>query len=128
MLPDLNRSINVLGFSIDPQGIYISLAPGGKEATLVLTDPMVSTKDGKRIPYVQKASGWVTRFEVNGNLIRMNYQGLGNGKLELSNLHPDRIYALAGNGLNSSDILVKSNEKGNLAIRSVRTGTLEVTW
>ena len=126
--PDLNRSVNVLGFSKAPDGFYVSLAPGKKEATIVLTDPMSQSKNGEPKPYIQKASGWVTHFEVKENLIRMDYKGLGTGKLELSNLQPNRIYALAGNGLNSKDILVKSNEKGHLTIKSVRTGFIEVTW
>jgi len=126
--PDMNRSINVLGFSVDSQGLYISLLPSKEEATLVLSDPKVPSPGASLRPRVRRASGWVTRFDVDGNQVTIDFKGFGSGTLELSGLHPNRTYALSGNGLNGSAGLTKSDEDGVLTIAGVKTGTVEITW
>ena len=127
-LPDLIRSVNVLGFLVEPQGLYISLAPGKKKATIVLSDTAVLSNDETRQPYLKKATGWVTHFEVNKNLIRIDYKGHGEGKIEVSALKPDKTYKLSGSALNGFPALQKSNEKGMLSIGGVHTGTIEISW
>ena len=126
--PDLIRSVNVLGFLVEPQGLYISLAPGKKKATIVLSDTAVLSKNETRRPYLRKASGWVTHFEVKKNLIRIDYEGHGEGKIEVSGLKPDKTYKLSRNAQNGFPVSKKSNEKGMLSIGGVHTGTIEISW
>jgi len=126
-LPDLSRSVNVLGYSVGSQGLYVSLMPGKPEAIVVLSEKGV-LPDGKLNPYVRNAGGWVTHFEVKENLIRIAYRGFGNGKLTLAGLPPDRTYALSGSGFNGCAILIKSNDRCELTIECARTGTIEVSW
>ena len=126
--PDLTRSVNVLGFSAEPQGLYISLAPGKKEAIIVLSDTEAVSAKKALQPYLRKASGWVTHFEKKENLIKMDYQGHGKGSIELSGLKPDTTYKLSGHARNGSPVLQKSNEKGTLLIKGVQTGSMEISW
>jgi hypothetical protein len=124
----MNRSVNVIGFSVDPQGLYVSLAPSKNEAIIVLSESTAPPKSTIVRPYIQKASGWVTRFETNGDGTRMDYKGFGKGKLELSGLQPNRPVALSGSGLNGSTRWVKPDEKGVLTIGNVKNGSIEITW
>jgi hypothetical protein len=70
----------------------------------------------------------VTRFDVDGNQVTIDFKGFGSGTLELSGLHPNRTYALSGTGLNGSAGLTNSGEDGVLTIAGVKTGTVEITW
>ena len=126
--PDLTRSVNVLGFVVEPQGLYISLAAGKKEATVVLSHTDAASAKKARQPYLRKASGWVTHFEVKENIIQMDYQGYGKGSIELSGLKPGKTYKLSGPARNGSPERLKSNEKGMLLIKGVQTGPIEISW
>ncbi len=126
-LPDLSRSVNVLGYFISSQGLYVSLMPGKPEAIVALSEKAL-LPEGKPHPYLQNASGWVTDFTVKDNLIRIVYRGFGNGRITLAGLPPQRTYALSGNGFKGCPILIKSNDRGELAIECARTGTLDVSW
>ena len=44
-VPDLNRCRNVLGYTREPQGLYVALNPGSQSARIVLTRAP-SQKDG----------------------------------------------------------------------------------
>ena len=126
--PDLMRSINVLGYWEQPQGMYISLTPGKKEATIVLSDKTGSSNHETKRPYLSKASGWINGFEVKNNRIQIDYQGHGKGKIELSALKPDHTYQITGNAGTDFPASHQSNEKGVLLIEGVRSGTIEITW
>ena len=126
--PDLIRSTNVLGYRMEPQGLYISLAPGTKEATIVLSDKAGLTSNGVSRPYLSKASGWVNRFEVQHKEIKIDYQGHGKGKIEISNLKPKTLYQLSSNVPNGFPVSKESDQKGVLSIKGGQTGTIKITW
>ena len=70
----------------------------------------------------------MTHFEVNENLIRIDYKGHSEGKIEVSALKPDKTYKLSGSARNGFPVLQKSNEKGVLSLGGVQTGTIEISW
>ena len=126
--PDLTRSVNVLGFFSGPQGLYVSLAPGKNEATLVLSDTTVSSKNETPQPHLRKASAWVAHFDATERLIRIDYEGHGEGKIEVAGLMPDGPYELSGNARNGFPVMQKSDEKGTLSIGVVQSGTIKISW
>ena len=61
-------------------------------------------------------------------LIRIDYQGHGEGKIEVAGLKPDRPYELSGNARNGFPVWQKSNGKGTLSIGGVQSGTIDISW
>jgi len=87
--PDLNKSLNVIGYRKVPQGLYISLKPGTKQAIVSFL-----SHDRQAIPYIESATGWVMNFQVKNNHILLNYKGFGKGIVSLGALKPNHLYII----------------------------------
>ena len=79
-IPNLLRSENVLGYTREPQGLYVSLAPGKRKAMIVLSESTPSPFDGRRA-YLKKATGWVRDFLPGEGGLKLNYKGFGKGRI-----------------------------------------------
>ncbi|MBA3016977.1 MAG: hypothetical protein KJ550_02475 [Proteobacteria bacterium] len=123
--PDLIRSKNILGYIREPQGLYVSLIPNKKKAVIVLSDDPVSNSNNT-MPYIKKASGWITDFQVKGKRINLAYKGFGTGKLTIGGLEPDKYYTVKGEDFKEKNLSILSDEKGFLSIKDITTGILEI--
>lgn len=121
-VPDLIRSENVLGFSRQEQGLYVSLAPGAAKATLVMTAAPVKNLH----PYVREAAGWVTGFLSDEKRIRLSYQGYGKGMIAIGGLPPKQSYNISGSGLPLSGSTLSANADGVLTVTGITSGDLEI--
>jgi len=126
--PDLGRCRNVIGFAREPQGLYVSLAPGAKEALIVLSDPASGREGGRRYPHVRTASGWVKDFRVEEGTLSLEYRGFGKGWLELAGMEPNTAFSVGGSALPEGKRMVKSDREGILSLKPIRTGVLRIRW
>lgn len=121
-IPDLMRSEGVLGFARLPQGLYVSLMPGRKKASLV----MQREPAGAGRPYIREAAGWITDFQVKDKRIRLSYKGFGKGMLGIGGLPPKQAYRVAGSALPLSGNTVATDADGVLFVKGITTGNLEM--
>jgi len=107
-VPDLSKCHNVIGFSKQSKGLYVSLKPDTNNATIaLLTDSDKKT----HIPYIERADGWVKDFKVNNDSIQLDYQGFGKGMVQMAGLKKKHVYTV------NQKQQVKSDSKGNLRIQ-----------
>jgi len=88
-LPDLRNCKNVIGFSKQPQGLYVSLKPETNNAVIAFLQDSKTTPD---MPYIEHATGWVIDFQVTGQAIQLDYQGFGKGTVKMAGLQCNREY------------------------------------
>jgi len=112
ILPDLTKCKNVLGYSKQPQGLYISLKPNTKQAIIAF---MSDAKTKQSIAYIETATGWVTDFKAHNNNIKIDYNGFGEGKVKIVNLIPDHKYVINKNSLKSLNM--KSDSSGSIIVK-----------
>ncbi len=117
-LPDLTRCTNVLGYEVQPQGLFVHLKRGAGQARIVR-----ATSPDNRQPYLQSATGWVDDFSHSADTIRLRYEGFGNGTVTLAGLPAGRAAIVAHNGTARSLI---TSLTGTLTIGPVRSGTLGI--
>lgn len=122
-LPDLGQCENVLGYAREPQGLYVSLVPGKKRAVIALSDTLPASK----FPYVQRVSGWVNGFSRQGGQLKLGYKGYGVGMLQIAGLEPKKSFRVSGSAAGNKPRLIMSDAKGSILIKSIRTGSMEVT-
>jgi len=109
-IPDLTKSMNVLGYKKLPQGLYVSLKPGQEKAIVSFVS---SDKNNlKQLPYIESATGWIMNFTVDGNHIQLDYKGFGKGSVWLCGLMLNHRYII-NKGL-SSEQSVMSDGNGKL--------------
>lgn len=121
-VPDLARSENVLGFSRQEQGLYVSLVPGGTQAILVMTN--APAKDVQ--PYIQEAAGWITDFSADEKHLRLSYKGSGKGMVALGGLPPNQAYGVSGSALSVPGDTLTSTLDGFLTVAGITSGNLEM--
>ena len=127
-LPDLARSVNVLGFVSDPQGCYVSLA-AADAAELVLTDPAAAAAAARRRPHLRRASGWIDAFAVSDAGVRLVYRGHGqDGWIDLGGLPAGRRVAIDGDALAAAAPVLAVDSAGRLRVDALSSGALEVHW
>lgn len=124
---DLALSENILGFVKEPQGLYVSLAPGRDRAVVRVREAEPAGR-APAAPYLQKAAGWVDGFEQESGRVFLEYRGFGTGPVEIGGLEPDRTYQVFGSALEGSPARLNSDAEGVLRVPSVAAGTLEITW
>lgn len=123
MTPDMERSVNVIGFNRTPQGLYVSLARNKPRAVIAFQ----STAAPGRYPHVQKASGLINGFSRKGSSMRINYDGFGReGHAVLGGMVAGAEYIISGSSTGAVRKMIKADAAGSLEIRGIRTGTLEV--
>lgn len=120
--PNLERSENVLGFSRQKQGLYVSLAPGASKAVLSL-----EPRDAKARPrpYLSEAPGFVSELRAGQDSVSLSYAGFGTGRIRLDGFTPGVALRAQGSALNQPASL-KADASGRVDIPGVRTGRLEV--
>jgi hypothetical protein len=125
-VPDLRSCENVVGYAKEPEGLYVSLAPGKKRAVIVFSAPRHPSSSGEG-PYVATASGWVTDVEAGQHTIRLQFKGYRSGRMRLGGWVPGKRYDVKGSAVQDREGQVDADGKGFLVIEPVRTGTLEIT-
>ena len=125
-VPDLGKSRNVLGFVNDPQGLYVHLAPGASSAEIVFADPSKQASADESRPYLHQASGWVRDFQSTDKHIAFQFEGFGNGMVELAGMPPGSRWQPAGNTKASSAIIHEVDQQGRLVLSPLKTGTVEI--
>lgn len=117
-LPDLSRCTNVLGFEVQPQGLFVHLRPGGKEARIVRSP---APQNG--IPFIRSATGWISDYSYDATAIHLHYEGFDTGTVSLGGLS-------AGSPVTVTDSGARRNmhvaDDGTLAISGLRTGNVEI--
>ena len=126
LIPDMLLCKNVLGYTQEPQGLYVSLVPGKKKAIISLSKGSSSSFPDKKIAHIKKASGWVTDFRTEDNMLKLTYKGFGRGMIEINGLEANEIYNINGSALRHKNISISTDDVGNLAIKEIETGTLEI--
>jgi hypothetical protein len=125
-IPDLGKSRNILGFKDDPHGLYVHLAPGGASAEIVFADPSKqASTDGFR-PYLRQASGWVRDFRSTDRHIRFQFEGFGNGMIELAGMPPGTRWQPVGRTDTSPATIHEVDQQGALVLSKIKTGTVEI--
>ena len=90
-LPDLQKCHNVIGFSKQPQGLYVSLKPNTNNAIIAFAS---GETNKQRIPYIERANGWVKDFQVTDNKIHIDFKGFGKGMVQMAGLKKTHIYTV----------------------------------
>ncbi len=121
-VPDLAKCQNVLGYDIQPEGIFVHFTPGTMKAELVLT---ADKKANARLPYLKNASGWVRNFERTGNGVRFELECFSKGKFDLGGLSPNRKYKLIRN--DGPPLEISTNSEGILEVGDVASGPMEIS-
>ena len=125
-VPDLGKSRNVLGFINNPQGLYVHLTPGGSSAEIVFADPSKqASTDGPR-PYLRQASGWVRDFRFTDKHIAFQFEGFGNGMVELAGMPPGSRWQPVGRTEASPAAVFEVDQQGTLVLSNIKTGTVEI--
>ncbi|WP_320005762.1 DUF2194 domain-containing protein [Maridesulfovibrio sp.] len=120
-IPDLRKCVNVLGYDIQPEGIFVHLTPGTAQAELLLTSDK-QTNDG--YAYLKNASGWVRGFGRSADSVLFDFECFSKGRFELCGLVPNRIYTLITK--EGSPRKFRSNAEGVLSVEDVRSGHMEI--
>ncbi len=119
--PDMELSENVIGWLRLPQGLYVHLAA---EADHALIAP-VGTDDAQ-IPHIRKATGIISDFARENQILHFHYQGFGKGWIELAGLRPDTEYSIHVTGNTWKEKTTRTDAKGRLRINAIKTGNLEI--
>jgi len=121
--PDLKRCVNVLGYAREPQGLYFSLVPGEKRAIIALSgvSPLPAG------PFLEKASGLVSGFQVKGRTLVLDFKGFGEGRVGIRGLEPETSFRVDGTALENRERSIETDAKGALFLEGLKTGRLEIT-
>ncbi|WP_419783982.1 polysaccharide deacetylase [Maridesulfovibrio sp.] len=120
-VPDLKKCRNVLGYDIQPEGVFVHLRPGTARAELVLT-PDKRANDG--LAYLKNGSGWVRNFERSDDGVRFDFECFSKGRFELGGLAPDRKYRVIRK--DGPPLELRSSAGGVLSVEDVLTGSMEI--
>lgn len=121
-VPDLAKCQNVLGYDIQPEGIFVHLIPGTMKADLILT---ADKKVNDRLPYLKNASGWVRDFERTANGVRFELECFSKGKFDLGGLRPNRKFKLIRK--DGPPLEISTNSEGILEVEDMTSGPMEIS-
>jgi len=127
-LPDLTRSVNVLGYTRFQGKLYVSLVPEQPEALVVMSGAAYKSELKDSRPYIKHATGWVNLFDLNKKHIKIEYSGFGKGWIEIAGLPKGTSVKVDGSSLSKSIQQVKTTDNGILTIDNVQTGNLKISW
>ena len=119
-VPDLARCENVLGYAIQPEGLFVHLAPGQARAVVSLTLPPGSAQAA---PYLERASGWVRDFAASPGGVRFTFTRHGRGRVVLAGLAPGSAWSVAAAGGSAS---LTAGPHGRLELDRLPDGPVEV--
>ena len=120
-IPDLKKCVNVLGYDIQPEGIFVHLTPGTVRAELVLTE---DKQVNYGYAYLKNASGWVRGFERSAESVQFDFECFSKGRFELGGLVPDRRYKIIRKDGPPRE--VRSSSEGVLSVEDVLSGNMEI--
>lgn len=120
-VPDLAKCSNILGYDIEPEGIFVHLNPGTDKAELVLSS---NFKVNEGFAYIKNASGWVKDFQRSKQGINFIFECFNKGKIVVAGLKPDQKFKIVGNAFPVEE--VTSNNRGELLLQDVMSGPLEI--
>ncbi|WP_320174881.1 DUF2194 domain-containing protein [Maridesulfovibrio sp.] len=120
-VPDLKKSTNVLGYDIQPEGVFVHLNPGSVRADLALT---TDKKVNGSVPYLRNGSGWVRNFERTAKSVRFDFECFSKGKFELAGLIPNRKYKLIRKDGSPQELM--TDGEGILSVKDVASGPMEI--
>ncbi len=128
-IPDLKYCENILGYSQEKTGLYISLVPNTDRAVIKMTDK----KSAFRKPFIKNATGWITNFKTGNTatsnlIVTLTYKGFGKGHLSIGGLEPDKSYWVKGNALTDKISVLITDSKGVLLIKDIQNGNLELLY
>ena len=124
--PISHLSDNVLGFVREPQGLYVSLMPGKTKAVVVMKNDSDSDNLPDKRPYVRKASGWVNSFQVDNEILKLEYNSFRTGRIEIGGLPPRVLFKIVGSAIKKNNVTLESDENGILSIKQISSGELEI--
>ncbi|WBF67284.1 polysaccharide deacetylase [Desulfovibrio subterraneus] len=118
-LPDLEHSVNVLGYDVQPQGLFVHLAPDAGEARIVLADHPRNAR-----PFIRSATGWIHGFTYDARKVRFQYDGFGKGTVTLGGLPADsKAVVESVNGKHT----VTVDRQGTLVLSDMVSGGVEIS-
>lgn len=123
-IPDLSKCKNVIGYSVEPERLYVSLKPRAKEAIIYLSD----TDTPSALPHVYNAQGWITDFTRKANSLTAVYRGFGEGKIQFGGLKPKTSFVISGSATGNKKIESPSDNDGRLTVSGIKTGHLIISW
>jgi polysaccharide biosynthesis protein PelA len=126
--PDLSQSENVIGFSASPHALYVSLSPGKREALIAMAADGPTSRSLKSIPFVKKATGWITPGEITKEGVTFDYRGFGKGAVEIGGLAPEKDFQITGTAIGAQEKRSATDEKGTLRIDDLQTGRVKIKW
>ncbi len=121
--PNLERSTNVLGYSRQKEGLFVSLAPGAARAVLSFE---TVARTSAPLPYLSEATGYVSDFKSGKNAVTLSYKGFGAaGRIRLAGFAPGAELKASGPAL-AGAVSVRADAAGFADVRGLRSGRLEV--
>ncbi len=121
--PNMERSENVLGYSRQKEGLFVSLAPGAARAVLSLEN---AARKSAPLPYLAEATGHVSDFRPGMNSVSLTYKGFGQaGRIRLAGFKPGAQLQASGPAL-AKPASVRADAAGFAEIPGLRSGQLEV--
>ena len=121
-VPDLAKCKNIIGYDVEPEGIFVHLNPGTKKAELVLSSNFKVNED---FAYIKSGSGWIKDFKRTERGARFIFECFNKGKIVVAGLKPDQKFKIVGN--NFSALEVTANNKGEILVENVTSGPLEIS-
>ncbi len=115
---DLERSINVQGFTTYQDSLYVHLGPG--EAVIYLTDAP------PRRPYLVEASGLVEDWSVTAGRASFRYQGWGRGEVVIGGLKPSATVRVTRSGRPGQPISVTADSRGRVTLKDLGRETVVI--
>ncbi|NDV22098.1 polysaccharide deacetylase [Desulfovibrio sp. JC022] len=120
-VPDLAKCKNVLGYDIQPEGIFVHLRPGTARAEIVLSADMTVNDN---FAYLKNGSGWVRNFERTAKGVHFDFECFSKGNFALGGLAPGRKYKVLRK--DGPPLELSSNGDGILQVNGVTTGFMEI--
>ncbi|ACS80743.1 polysaccharide deacetylase family protein [Maridesulfovibrio salexigens] len=120
-VPNLKECKNVLGYDIQPEGVFVHLRPGTQRAEIVLTS---DNKVNDRFPYLKNGSGWVSDFERTAKGVRFDFECFSKGKFEVAGLIPNRKYKFLRKDGSPQELI--TDGEGVLSVQDVVSGPMEI--
>ena len=120
-VPDLKRCRNVIGYDIEPDGVYIHLKPDTKQAELMLTG---DKRANSKYIYIRNASGWVRDLTHTTTGVRFVFECFSKGKIVFGGVEPDHRYRIIRSDHSAAD--VSSSGQGLLTIPDITSGPVEI--
>lgn len=125
-VPDLPRCSNVLGFSKDPQGLYVHLAHGQSRAEIVFSGQGIPSPSDGQHAYLRQADGWVSDFQASDAKIGFQLKGFGSGLVELAGMKPGTRWQISGGNAPGKHETILVDEQGLLVLTGLGKGRVEI--